>query len=303
MTVNFLDKVKDMKKSVYLRKKVYSIVNLFSPIISGSRAENLVYEGIMKGTPFMVARLGAVESKAMIYASLPQVFKFLLKKYILENMHRNAGFFPVTEENLHHFYQIMCEAMESTDILGSWRPEEIFFHKSLKNSQKIALGIIGPHETNYSWTRALAGKKILVVHPFAESIEKQYRERRELLHENPDTLPKFSSLETIKAVQTIAGNTAGFNNWFEALDFMKSEIDKHDFDICILGCGAYGYPLAAYVKKKGKVSLHLGGPVQLYFGIKGKRWDNSGLYNDYWISPSEEERPENLENVENGCYW
>lgn len=85
---------------------------------------------------------------------------------------------------------------------------------------------------------------------------------------------------------------------------MEGEIDKKDFDVALLGCGAYGFPLAAYIKSIGKQAIHVGGPLQLYFGIRGKRWTDMGFYsNKYWTSPSESERPQNLKNVEGGCYW
>lgn len=90
-----------------------------------------------------------------------------------------------------------------------------------------------------------------MVHPFVDSIQKQYQ-RKTLLHKHPDTLPNFE-LKTIKAVQSIGGKcNEGFRDWFEALEYMKAEIDKTDYDICILGCGAYGFPLAAHVKRMGK---------------------------------------------------
>ena len=45
------------------------------------------------------------------------------------------------------------------------------------------------------------------------------------------------------------------------------------FDVAIIGCGAYGMPLAAMLKQAGKQAIHLGGATQLLFGIKGKRWE------------------------------
>ena len=75
------------------------------------------------------------------------------------------------------------------------------------------------------------------------------------------------------------------------------------FDIAIIGCGAYGMPLAAYCKQIGKKAVHLGGATQLLFGIKGKRWDNYSLYNDYWVRPLESETPRNAGKIESGCYW
>src|SRR5690606_28576019 len=114
---------------------------------------------------------------------------------------------------------------------------------------------------------------------FNKTIEEQYFKKRTLLFKDQRVLPEFKSLETIQAVQTIAGNNSEFNNWFEALDWMKKEIEKKDFDIAIIGCGAYGFPLAAHVKRLGKKAIHLGGATQLLFGIKGKRWTDRNDFN------------------------
>lgn len=131
----------------------------------------------------------------------------------------------------------------------------------------------------------------------------RYNKNRTKLFPSPYILPEFKSLQIITAVQTIAGDTAGFNSWFDALKYMEDEVLKKDFDIALIGCGAYGFPLAAFIKSIGKKAIHIGGPLQLFFGIKGKRWDNSGLYNEFWISPSNNERPTGLNKVEGGCYW
>jgi len=99
---------------------------------------------------------------------------------------------------------------------------------------------------------------------------------------------------------------------------MKREIEKQDFDICLIGCGAYGFPLAAHVKKIGKKAVHMGGSLQLLFGIRGKRWEvydphyeqpgnvfihYYGLPNENWVRPSNNEKPENHSKVEDSCYW
>ncbi len=112
---------------------------------------------------------------------------------------------------------------------------------------------------------------MLVIHPFENTIRKQY-EKKDLLFENPDVLPDFKLL-TLKAVQSIGNKSNGFGDWFEALDFMYDEALKRDFDVAILGCGAYGLPLAARLKQAGKQVIHLGGSVQILFGIKRNRWD------------------------------
>ena len=123
-----------------------------------------------------------------------------------------------------------------------------------------------------------------------------------------DFLPQME-LMTMKAVQTIAGQKDNrFRNWFEALEYMHQETQKYDYDIAILGCGAYGFPLAARIKRDGKKAIHMGGATQILFGIKGKRWEHheviSNLFNEYWIKPSEQETPKRRDRIEdNGCYW
>ena len=70
---------------------------------------------------------------------------------------------------------------------------------------------------------------------------------------------------------------------------------------------AYGFPLAAYVKSIGKKAIHLGGAVANMFGVKSKQVEQSTqlsmLVNKYWISPNENETPQNFHQVEGGLYW
>jgi hypothetical protein len=88
---------------------------------------------------------------------------------------------------------------------------------------------------------------------------------------------------------------------------MEDEIDKQTYDIAIIGCGAYGFNLAAHVKRTGHKAIHLGGATQLLFGIIGNRWESRDdfrqLINDFWVRPSMEERPATASQVEGACYW
>jgi NADPH-dependent 2,4-dienoyl-CoA reductase/sulfur reductase-like enzyme len=88
---------------------------------------------------------------------------------------------------------------------------------------------------------------------------------------------------------------------------MKSEIEAVDFDVCIIGAGAYGLPLAAHAKKLGKMAVHLGGATQILFRIRGRRWDDhriiSKLYNEHWTHPKPWETPGRSNRVEGGAYW
>ena len=146
----------------------------------------------------------------------------------------------------------------------------------------------------------------MVVHPFADSISRQFS-RKNSIYNPPHTLPDFN-LKTIEAVQSIAGNNShGFESWFEALDYMKDQISNTNFDIAILGCGAYGMPLAVFIKKLGKQVIHLGGNTQVLFGIKGQRWESdpqfSKIFNEHWVRPDTKETPIGHNSIDSNCYW
>jgi hypothetical protein len=276
----------------------------------------------MGDAPFALARFGSTEYKAVLSQEMRNVP--LLQKYryfamgwlpsirdiqqieepAIHQIHFNAGVFPYKREMLKPFYEEFMHALSQVDLLAVWLDEDIL-KNYIDSKQTCSAECIEPYDYAQPWSRALAGKKVLVVHPFAETIEKQYQ-KRELLWENKDVLPEFE-LKTIKAVQTCAGETSQFKDWTEALDYMKRQIDATDFDIAIIGCGAYGFPLAAYCKQIGKKAIHMAGATQILFGIKGKRWDDmpavNKFYNEQWVYPSAEETPKHKERVEGGCYW
>lgn len=295
-----------------------------------NKASDMIYALLASDKPCMIARFGATEltciknfmsikagDKNILKYIKGETFDWWWNSNIMAQMQNWSGFFPPTEDNLERFCELMLEDIKQLDLLGSWLPEEFFLSTYFKDADIVCLHLLEPFWCDKPWTKVLEGKKVLVVHPFAQLIEKQYRDKRTKLFSNDKILPSFN-LQTIQAIQSLGGESNDFNDWFEALRWMENEIDKKDFDICLIGCGAYGFPLAAHVKRVGKKAIHLGGVLQLLFGIKGKRWEReeygvkewgipygfySTMMNKYWVYPNENIRPQNANKVEGGCYW
>lgn len=283
-------------------------------LLSADDSNLFIYNKILSGEPFMVCRWGGFELANVKKFDFPiyrpnnnnsaQTFGFLCQ---------NAGFFPEDRSLLSKFVEIMKNSAANADFLGVWfrQFEDYYIRKFMDKDLRI--GYIFDFEPWSSdkihWSAALKGKKVLVIHPFAETIKVQYQKREEIFPQS-DILPEFK-LITMKSVQTAAGNKdERFNTWFDALDYMHQQTQKIDFDIAILGCGAYGMPLASMIKADGKQAIHLGGATQILFGIRGRRWDTEPdheyirkLYTDAWCYPSDFETPEGAKNVENSCYW
>lgn len=266
-----------------------------------------IEEKISSGTPFMLGRFGAVELFNM------RVNEFHRKDQIekaFQQLYTNAGFFPNDSSQLPRFAEVMTDACHQVDFLGIWQnPCEDYFirHYCTSLQGTCLLEAIEPWNCSHPWSAALKGKKVLVVHPFEESILNQYG-HHDKLFQNPDILPDFE-LKTLKAVQTAGTSTDDrFADWFEALDYMCRACDSIDYDIALVGCGAYGFPLAAHIRKMGKQVVHFGGSLQILFGIKGRRWDElypavSAMYNDYWNYPQDCERPTGSDGIEGSTYW
>ena len=281
-----------------------------------------IYELLMSEKPSMIARFGAFELATLVNYLGIQIgpnkwvnyvqgkeLDWWWNKSLINAMHTNAGFFPPTEAKLTQFCELLLQDIPQVDILGSWLENEVYLSEKLQKSEKVQRILTEPFWSNSPWTRALEGKKVLVIHPFVDSIKKQYLQREKLFTKN--VLPEFE-LITIKAVQSIAGEKNNFSDWFEALSFMKSQMRDTSYDICLVGAGAYGFSLASFAKSQGKIGTHLGGSLQLLFGIRGSRWEKEGynatynysdLFNKHWIRPSGNEIPKGALKVENACYW
>lgn len=294
------------------------------------KASKMIYDLLSSGKPCMIARFGSTELSALVnYIGVNSKKHSVLNyikgkqpewwwnKNIMNQMQQWSGFFPPIPENMQKFGDLMMNDIKELDLLGCWVTSEAWFADELKFVKKVHLRLLEPFWAKNPWTRFLKNKRIVVVHPFKEDFIKQYNNRSQLFS-NPDVLPEFSSLRIVQAVQSLGGENKGFKDWFEALLWMENEIDKEDYDVCLIGCGAYGFPLAAHVKRQGKQAIHIGGALQLLFGIKGKRWEDpnygvkewnipygsyAALMNEYWIRPGNIGKPQNAQQVEGGCYW
>lgn len=267
-------------------------------------------EDIRAGRPFMAGRFGANELANM------RSYEFDDKRVIDVNrglLCNGAGFFPNDQSLMPRFHKEMTEACKNVDYLAAWFwPFEDYYIKNLmtKEAHLTYLHYIDPFRCpEHPWTEALEGKKVLVIHPQAEIIAKQYQ-KREKLFPGTNILPEFE-LHVQKAVQTNAGETdERYADWFEALDAMYEEAMRVDFDLAILGCGAYGFPLASKFKLAGRQAVHMGGTTQILFGIHGKRWDEDKNHqflkqydSDAWVRLTDKDKPRNAKSVEDGCYW
>ena len=289
--------------------------------ISDESLQTYLFNCIISGQPFLLSRFGCGVLKAAIdvdnIPNLYNVYRYVIGKtdalgiqYGTGTTLVNDGFYPITYDAIQKYGQLILSCIPQIDILATLVYQDRYFSKYLGDKIRCSFPALEPFHFDNPWTAALENKRVLVIHPFAKTIEYQYLNHREKLFDNPHVLPNFK-LQTLRAVQmkhlSDDPYDTKYQTWFEAYDFLKTEIDKRDFDVAILGCGGFGMPLGAYIKTLGKQAIHLGGGVQYLFGIRSHRGDSlphiAKYYNDYWIRPFDEERPVHYKQNEDGAYW
>lgn len=292
-------------------------------LLSVEQTNKLIGEAILAGEPYWAGRFGGTEMN-MVYAVLAHRFHPERDERLegVKKLCDLSGFFPCDLELAEQFVDLLLKDCTEIDLEGKWRRymEDYLYAVYQRNTKLSQIFHLEPwnmyqyRNTKIKpWSAALKGKKVLVIHPFVETIQKQYYDNREKIfnkiYASEDILPQFE-LKTLKAVQTLAGEQDGrFRTWFDALDWMKGECHRIDFDVAVIGCGAYGYPLAAEIKRMGKIAIHLGGATQILFGIIGARWEAENprfckeVVNEYWVRPKASEKIQNAQSVEAGCYW
>lgn len=292
-------------------------------LMSAPKTNEMIGQAILDGKPFWAGRFGGSEMNliyhVLLYRRHPDRDN---REAALKQLCALSGFFPYDMEQGEKFVDLMLDMCGEIDLQGEWRRymEDYIYLKYQRNTRLTQLFHLEPwnmyqhpHSNVKPWSSMLKGKKVLVIHPFEESVRRQYEKNRihlfERIFDAEDILPEFELL-TLKAVQTLAGERDGrFRTWFDALAWMTEQCRQMDFDVAIIGCGAYGFPLAAEIKRMGKIAIHLGGATQLLFGIMGHRWEDEhveisrDVANEYWVRPRESERISGANQVEEACYW
>jgi len=272
-----------------------------------------LYEKFKDDKPFATGKIGNCE--------LICIYNYFLFQHknqsvqwapnVIEESYNNTGVFPKTEEARIDFINQITTDLKDIDSLAWWSMfnldfEARYIKKNSPNCELLDLQSLEPFYSGSPWTEHLENKKVLVISPFVETIQKQYS-IKDKLWKDPRILPDFKLL-TIKHQHSPGiDKPSPYSSWKEMIENIKKLMSNTDYDVLLIGAGASALPLVAHAKRSGKKGIHLGGPLQLLFGIKGGRWDNGPIskhfYNEYWTRPSLDETPEKFKNIEGGCYW
>ena len=276
---------------------------------------------ISEGSPMLFGRLGGLEASCLgIYQDLlngPRTpIRYsqgrLLKRRRQRQLCTNAGVFPLDDETFTFFAKEHLAALDELDIFSVWAKPSAWIESTyLRKIETLFVSGDASYPwpesrdgvSNEGWGMSLTNKRVLVVSPFIDSFEVQSLKLDKIFSDI--SFPNME-LQFLRAPLTQGGLDDG-STYISHLKNLKNQMLQKDFDIALISAGAYSLPLASHAKKMGKIGIHAGGALQLFFGVTGQRYDTytqvKRFYNKDWKRPFVHERPRNWKEIEDGCYW
>lgn len=271
----------------------------------------------------LIGRIAGIELKVAA-ALLEKGQKRQLTDKDLSELENNAGIHTTSYASLKAYATRLLEAYEACSFIAEWPvggevdnltgEGQRFIARHTPYIPKGSALSLEPYYLDssdhaLSWLTALQGKSVLILHPFVHTFQKQVEHLSQLYPER--AWLKECDLRFVRPPLTLAGNHEG-KDWEEhydaCLELLRRSHRERPFDIALVGAGGYGMLLShALVKEFGVSAVYIGGALQLFFGVIGKRWFTNKqvmrLVNDHWTRPVKEDQPAEYQRVERGCYW
>ena len=283
------------------------------PILSPVDGNRWLHDLVQAARPAAVGKVGSSECWALAWhLGLKRFYKYTWSapSFGELDLYEQSGVFPKTSDCFRRFAEIYLERLKELDGCAVWyNPgESEILARFAPDVRRFEITALEPYFFKEPWTASLAGKRVLVVHPFESSIRTQFPRRAELWPDLPEMLPAFD----LEVIRTPYGFSAtSFLDWCAMIRWIEERIEslhhRWPIDVALIGCGAAGLPLASFVKRLGGIGIHTGGATQIFFGIRGGRWDRmqefQGFFTPTWVRPKLEETPPESCKVDNGGYW
>jgi len=282
------------------------------------RQEDLIRQMIHRPGPCAMGKIGTSEllmlEHAHRYIRLPWPPTASWRRPT-RRLYHSGGLFPIEQAVFQRFVLEYPAAVHALDLVTQWQLggtyeaslESALIDRLCPHAVRVGfyfLRILNPHAP---WLNDLAKLRWLVIHPFEKTIRAQLPHLAELgvysESARVDLARRARDTEILACPQLPYMVPPRHRDWFETLEDLKSRMEKIEFDIALVGAGAWSLPLVAHAKAIGKKGIHLGGSLQLMFGIKGGRFDDNKIYNSSWVRPLPQDSPANFRLMEKGAYW
>ena len=280
-------------------------------------------------SPALIGRLGGTEARCAVVVNEGELTRtgHRVSDCRAELSRQSGVRLSLSRYNLSDFIAIYVDAIRHADWLQftclQCREQLTFlchFHlleRFFRPPNKLVRYV---EDTMEFWRRFLAElsnakASILVVTPLVDSIKANLPNLNAIHPGYNISGATFRFLRTPMSFGWASSSTGSRHekmaNWITSLEELKRspEWGRQRSTVALLGCGAYGMPLAAHAKQKGMSAIYVGGLLQLLFGVRGARWDKRkeivDAMNEHWTRPLSHEVPagNRLLLDGDGAYW
>ena len=197
------------------------------------------------------------------------VYELAMTRHAIEE----SGIFPGEAEFVYNFNEFYVNQIRQLDCVGVMALPKMeaetlryyqfegkwIYHMEFFPDKSI------PDNPNNCYLPALRGKRLLIVCPFADFLRgRATKETFEGVWSKTGRL-WFDPLgvEAIEFPYGIAAETRSrYKNVLVLLEEITKQIARRDFDVALIAAAGLAIPIAAFVKRLGKVAIDLGGPLQ-----------------------------------------
>lgn len=235
------------------------------------------------------------------------------------HMERQSGIYPATPAFAGEFVARYAADLRTLDVIGlfgtSLEPV-LIRHHALKGAlipfKAMEPDRAAPADDAACYLPLFRGLRVLIVAPFADLLrERANQETFERVWSR--TGKRWFGPSAVMSLEFPYGFDRATRDRFPtALDLCASicaRIDAVEFDVALIAAGGLAIPLAAHIKRSGRIGISLGGHLQVLFGVLGQRWKSPDSWthdcvNDAWIEMPERYRPANWRQLaDGGAYW
>lgn len=270
--------------------------------------------------PFFIARMSGIESAVMGDYLESGINLNVVDRDIIQ---KHSGIYCVSEEDWKAFVEMTMLSFDNADFIAVWDGECYlqcqqmydYCKKRFQHKNTIPAQCLEPYyyfkETTYDFPSLFHGKRVLVITSHASSIEYQ------IVHGHVgkifypyDIFREPGNIQVYRSCQQHGRNCDG-RSWKVHYEEMCADISKLDFDVAFIGAGGFSNLLGYFIfKHLGRSALYIGGPIQLMFGVMGRRWTGNDTIRKilkrngkYWIRPLVDDYMNGSYIVEDECYW
>ena len=296
------------KTSFSEHSKLTSFLELQKHILEYENSEKKYFIGRLSGNEPSLA------GKVLSNKDIPQ--------YLINNMLYVAGIKFNNIEDIKKYVREYNNAISKSTLLGVWDSQMyiqaedyyIFIDKMYPNIKRICSHSLEPYyfmnDSGYKFDELFNNKKILIISSHKKTVENQLNNVDKLFSKN--IFGNDVQFKVYKPPQQNAGNNDN-NPWSFHYEELKEnlkniKLNEFNFDVALVSAGGFGMLISNYIFDKLDSSvIYIGGPLQLFFGINGSRWENNKTIadsqNKYWTNVLLEDMPKNPSLCENSCYW